>query len=79
MSIHSNHHSLAFDLVVAGVPRPEVSEAERQVAGVRAAWPQPAVVQVEVPPTQAAAAQEREDSSWEQNTAAKPLPIVVVA
>lgn len=49
---------------MTGVLRPGVSEAERQVAGVRAVWPQPAVAQAGVPRAQEAAVQEQGGSAW---------------
>jgi len=62
--------------MVATLP-PAVSEAARGVVEVRAESSQPVALPVEGPPTRVAAAQEQEDKVYEQNTAARSLPIVV--
>jgi len=61
------------------IPLPAVSEAGQQVVGVRAGSPGPVVVLTEGPPTQVVAVQEQEDKALEQNTVARPFPIVVAA
>ena len=61
------------------IPPPAVSEAGQQVVEIRAGSARPVVLLTEGPPIQVVAVQEQEDKAYEQNTVARPFPIVVAA